>query len=543
MISEEIKKFFKGEVAIDQDTLEAYSRDASLFEIKPELVVFPRDREDLKKLVSFVATAKLKMPDISLTARSGGTDMTGGPINHSIIVDFKKHLNQIKEIGVGYATTEPGVFYRDFENETLKKGYLLPSYPASREICTVGGMVANNAGGEKSLIYGKTENYVEKLKMVLSDAKEYEFGPLVQQELEEKMKLDNFEGEIYRKVFNLIKKNYDLIIGAKPAVSKNSAGFNIWNIWDKKTFDLTKLFIGAQGTLGLITEIKFKLVKVKSKSAMIVIFLNDLKILGDLVKTVLISGPSSFESFDDHTLKLALKFFPDFMKVLGARNLFSLGFSFLPEFWLVATSGMPKLVMLVEFEGNNLDEIHQKLSELKDKLKDFNVKTRLAKSDGEIKKYWIIRRESFNLLRKRVQGKKTAPFIDDLVVKPEYLPQFLPKLYEILDRYDLLYTIAGHVGDGNLHIIPLMNLSNEKERGKIRLVADEVYDLVFKFKGSTTAEHNDGLIRGSYLEKMYGPAIYKIFLDIKRIFDPAGIFNPGKKIGVNFDEALSYIRK
>ena len=215
MITEEIKKIIQGDTADDESTLDAYSRDASLFQIKPDLVVFPRNTDDLKALVNFVRAKKAILPNISLTARSGGTDMTGVSINHSVIIDFQKYFNHVKEIGDGFATTEPGVFYRDFERETLKSGYLLPSYPASREICTVGGMVANNAGGEKSLIYGKTENYVENLKVILSDANEYEFKPLVRSELEEKIKLDNFEGIIYRKVFNLIEENYENVVKGK----------------------------------------------------------------------------------------------------------------------------------------------------------------------------------------------------------------------------------------------------------------------------------------------------------------------------------------
>ena len=172
MIAGEIKKIIKGEVLFDEETLRKYSQDASLFEVKPEAVVFPRNTEDLKKLVSFVVKNKKKNKALSLTPRAGGSDMSGGPLSESIVVDFK-HFSKVK-MGDGYAIAEPGVFYRDFEKETLKKKLILPTYPASRELCALGGMIANNAAGEKTLKYGKTIDYVEELKVVLCDGEEHE---------------------------------------------------------------------------------------------------------------------------------------------------------------------------------------------------------------------------------------------------------------------------------------------------------------------------------------------------------------------------------
>ena len=181
----QIKSFFKGDVLKNEETLKKYSRDASFFEVKPQLVVFPKDIDDLKNLVLFAT--ENKSSNISLTARSGGTDMTGGPLNNSIIIDFTKYFNHIKEVKNGYATVEPGVFYRDFEKETLKQDLLLPSYPASRGICAIGGMVANNSGGEKTLSYGKTEKYVKELKVILRDGNEYILKPLTKEELDQKI--------------------------------------------------------------------------------------------------------------------------------------------------------------------------------------------------------------------------------------------------------------------------------------------------------------------------------------------------------------------
>ncbi len=540
---DELRKIVRGEILEDESTRKRYSRDASLFEVKPKAVIFPKDADDLKILVAYVSKEKKNDPELSLTPWSAGTDMTGGPLNESLILDFTKHFNHLKKVGDGYAVSEPGVFYRDFEKVTLEKGWLLPSYPASREICAIGGMVNNNSGGEKSLIYGKTQNYVEEIKVVLRDGQEHTFKKISKAELNQKRRQEDFEGEIYRQVHDLLDKNQDLIKQSRPRVSKNSSGYNIWDVWDGEHFDLTKLFVGAQGTLGIMTEAKLRLIRQKTSSGMLVIFLKDLLKLDQIVNVVMPLKPSSFEAFDDHTLKLALKFFRGFLKLLGAGNAINLAWQFLPEFFMLLTTGLPKLVVLVEFEGDSADEVNQKVIGLKKTLDKMKIKSRLATTPKEAKKYWAIRRESFNLLRHKIKGKQTAPFVDDLVVRPDQLDEFLPKLYEILDRYNLLYTIAGHVGDGNIHIIPLMVLSNEKERQKIPAVMDEVYKLTLSFGGSITAEHNDGLIRSPYLSMMHGEEVYKIFEGIKNIFDPDRIFNPGKKVGSSLEYALKHIRR
>ena len=189
-----------------------------------------------------------------------------------------------------------------------------------------------------------------------------------------------------------------------------------------------------------------------------------------------------------------------------------------------------------------MDKIKKYQKDVSDK---FEIKTRITTSEKDAQKYWLIRRESFNLLRKHVKGKKTAPFIDDLIVRPEYLPEFLPKLNAILDQYKnyMTYTIAGHPGDGNFHIIPLMDLSDSKSKQIIPELSEKVYDLVLDYHGSITAEHNDGLIRTPYLEKMYGPEVYKLFEKTKQIFDPKNIFNPHKKVGGNMEYAMQHIKK
>ncbi len=539
---------FSGEMDNAPDTLDLYSHDASMFELRPKLVVKPQDTKDVEKLVKLVAAQKKSDPELSLTARSAGTDMSGGAINESIIVDFQKHFTKIEKVTSDSAQVQPGVFYRDFEPETLKQGALMPTYPASRDLASVGGMVNNNAGGEKSLEFGKTENFVTELQFVFADGKARTVKPLNKAELKAKMAQKDFEGEVYSKLYKLIEAHYDEIKKAKPNVTKNSTGYYLWDVWDRQTgiFDLTKLIVGAQGTLGFVIDIHFKLVPHRPHSGLLVLFMKDIDDLGEVIPKVLEAKPATFESFDDATLWLGFKFMPSFHKMIGWNGVLKLFVSLIPtglHFW----RGIPKLVLMVEFNGETEDEVREKVKALHRELKQHRARYEINgfeedPTEGKSEKFWIMRRYSFQLLRSKVKDKHTAPFIDDFVVPPPHLTEFLPQLRAIIKKYDLFATIAGHMGDGNFHVIPLMKLEDPKDRKKILPAMKAVNNLVLKYHGSLSGEHNDGLVRGPWLEMMYGKDVLKIFQEAKAIMDPQAIFNPHKKATADWEYSFGHIR-
>lgn len=551
-MKEEILKFFKGDVEDSAETLEKYSRDASVFLVRPKLVLYPKDKEDVKNLVRWAGEWKdlNEHPGnpgahVSITARCAGTDMGGGAIGESIILDFTRYMNRLiggplplrskKEWTI---TVEPGMFYRDFEKITLAKGLILPCFTASKSINAIGGMFGNNSAGERTLKYGQTEKYVLSSRVVFADGNEYEVKPLNRDELNKKMAQGDFEGNLYKQIFELIRAHEDEIKHGKPNVHKNSAGYYLWNVIEGDynsadfRFDLNKLLVGSQGTLGIATEITLKLLPEEKHRKLAVIFTNDLEPLGRLIDEILTENPETLETYDDKTMRLAVKFFPDFLRNKGFLGMIRFMWSFLPEVLMMFAYGFPKLIILAEFAGENEAELQKKCESLAAKLKNFKVQMHITRSELEAGKYWDIRRESFALLRKHIHGRRTAPFIDDIIVRPEFLPKFLPELNNILREYRdrVIYTLAGHAGDGNFHIIPLMDFKRPDTAQTILELGQKVFELVLRFHGSLAAEHNDGLIRTPYLRLMYGEGLAALFRKTKEIFDPKNIFNPGKKV-------------
>lgn len=536
-LKQDLQKFFTGDVLDDSETLTKYSKDSSIFEVKPVTVVYPKNVEDIKSLVKFVTQSK---DNLSITVRSAGTDMTGAAIGEGIILDVSKYLNKLTNLTDSQALVEPGMLYRDFEAETLKRNLLLPTYPASREICTVGGMVANNAGGELELTYGPINKYVKKLTVILADGNEYTFQAFTKIELSKKLAQKDYEGKIYSNVYNLIEENRKIIEDARPKTSKNSTGFDLWDVWDGKIFDLTKLIIGSQGTLGIITEIEFSLIKPKKSHVLLVIPLSNLTQLDQIVKKVLEYKPEAFECYDDQTLKLAVDHAWDISKNFKNSSRVAAFLSLLSD----KMKSLPKLVLLANFASDSKEEAQEQAVAANNALKSFNLNAEIKSSEKQQEKYWLIRHKSFGLLMKYSQGKKASSFIDDIIVKPEFLPQFLPKLNALIEPYKdkMVYTLAGHIGDGNFHIIPLMDLTREDIRAIIPELMEKVFKLVFECQGSMSAEHNDGLIRGPYLPEMYGRDVYQLFKKVKEIFDPQNIFNPHKKTDATFEYSLKHLQ-
>ncbi|MCC6404908.1 MAG: FAD-binding oxidoreductase [Candidatus Yanofskybacteria bacterium] len=545
-LADDLRGLRCGDVDDTDATRAAFSHDASIFEVRPQVVVAPTSVEDIGALVRYATEHR----GVSLVARGAGTDMSGGAVGESVILDMTRHLNRLLDVNRdeavrghdGSAIVQPGMYYRDFERATLARGLQYPVYPASRDLCTLGGMVANNSAGERTLRYGQAVDWVRQCRAVLADGNEYIFEPLDFGGVQYKMSRVGFEGDLYRAMWKLVTEHREFLERYHPRVSKNASGYNLWRVWDGTTFDLTKLMVGSQGTLGVVTQATLGLIRPPQYRRMVIAFLRDLPYLATVVEDLLAFEPESLESFDDKTLSFTVRFLPDFVRIMGASNIVSLGLQFLPEAWMTLTGGLPKLVLMAEFAGDVESEVAKRAEAALAALKSRNLKARMTSGPEESHKYWTIRRQAFNVIRHHTTGKRTVPFIDDIVVPVELVSEFLGKLYPLLEPYRLTLTIQGHAGNGNFHIIPLMDLAAPRTKEVIEELSEKVYDLVLEYHGSITAEHNDGLIRGPWVRKQFGPKMYDLFRQVKQLFDPKGIFNPGKKIDVDRAWALAHIR-
>ncbi len=543
MLLRALKKQLEGELFVDAATRHRVSHDASIYQLVPDVVVAPKHTADIENLVRFVSTHKSTYPKLSITPRSAGTDMSGGAIGNSILLEMTPHFSQIHSLKKNILHTQPGVFVRDIDPMLNAKNLQLGSAPASRALCTIGGIVGNNSGGEQSLRYGNADQSVRELEVVLADGKAYTIKPLTKRQLDRKIAENTYESELYRRVFELIENNYDLIKNARPRVNKNSMGYNLWSVWDRDTgiFDMTQLFTGSQGTLGVITDIKIEAVPKAAHSGLLLAYLPSLKYLGEVITTVMEHNPATFEGFDDITFNLGIRYFKTFRKQLGTREYLRQQAHLLKS--VAKFKGhLPNLLLMIEFDGDTQSQVIEKISRLHDDLKKFKIRMDIESDEASSAPFWSIRRAALALLRNQVKGRYASPFIDDMAVRPQHLPQFIPELRKIIRKYKLPATIQGHFGDGNFHIIPLMDITGSKDQAKLEPIMRELIPIILKYEGTMAGEHNDGMVRGAWLPALFGQDMYALFRQTKEIFDPQYIFNPHKKTDASWEFSMSHLR-
>ena len=519
---------WRGQTKADDATRATYSRDASIFEVDPAVIAYPANLDELKELVNWARAQREAAVAVSLTPRGAGTGMTGGSLNEDVIVDLRPHFRTVGQLSSeGLIEVEAGAMFHEIAAVAEDRGLMFAPYPSSWQICTIGGMLGNNASGEKSLRFGATADNVDSVQVALADGQAYWFGPLTPDQLATKCQQTNFEGYVYQTIRGLIEANSDLLDRNRPRVRKNAAGYDLWRVWDhsQRHFNLAPLFVGSQGTLGVITAAKLHLVTKPHYQQLLVIGVDNLSQLSGVVTTILHHNPECVELYDHQTYQLAQKEMPEQAQ---------------------ATAGVANhhLVVLAQFA-----EVNQLRTEAIAKL----VGSELAKQGLDVKfvtdpheaaAHWQIRRASFKLLKDHGGDRfRACPFLEDTIVSPNHLGPFFESLEAILSDYNLTYSYHGHIGEGNLRLIPLIDLSHPEAVHLITELARRVYDLVIAFDGSISVDHNDGLAKSPYLTTLYGGAMVDLFRQVKQTLDPNGIFNPHKKTTADLDYSLAHISR
>ena len=500
-----------GEVRFDHISRALYSTDASVYQIEPVGVVVPRTREDVVRTVQLATEYRT-----SITARGGGTSQAGQAIGAGLVLDTSKYLNRIFEVNVEerWARVEPGVVLDDLNAHLKAFGLRFAPDLSSSSRATIGGMMANNSSGARSIVYGKTIDHVIEQHVVLSDGRVAHLRPVSASEREALSQGDSIEARAYRAVPRIATTYATEIERRFPRVLRRVGGYNLDAFVDSaRSVDLSRIMIGSEGTLGIVVEARIGLVPLPAARALLAVeFEHVLDALG-AAPVILQHGPSAVEVMDGfilgHTRASA---------ALDAirRSVFS------------DNGGA---LLCIEFAGERGDELQDRLETLeRDLARQFRCHTTPALDAASQQRIWSLREAALGLSTAMTGDAKSISFVEDTAVPPERLRDYIERFQGIIAAHGTRAGIYAHASVGCLHVRPVINLKTGDGVAQFEGIAHAVAELVLEFGGALSGEHGDGIVRGPFTEKMFGPVLYDAFREVKRTFDPDGIFNPGKII-------------
>ena len=507
-IAAELKKRIEGDVRFDRYSRLLYSTDASIYQIEPVGVVVPRHKGDVQAVIELAN--KL---DVSVLPRGGGTSLAGQAVGHSIVLDFSKYMRNVLEVNQEelWCRVQPGLVQDELNAHVRAMGLQFGPDTSTSNRATIGGMIGNNSSGAHSLTYGKTLDHVIELTVLLADGSEVVLKDLLPQEVEKRSRADTIEGRACREVFRLAQQHKNEILARYPKIMRRVSGYNLDEFVKAQPFNLSRVIVGSEGTLATVVEAKMRLVSKPKWTAMDVIhFSDDIEAL-ECAQLILQTHPYAMESTDKMVLNLARG------NIEQSRKL---GF----------VQGTPDSLLMVEYAGATEAEVRDQVDKLEAlrKREKIGYAATLAFKPEEVKAIWGVRKAGLGLLLGIKGDKKPIAFVEDTAVAPEKLPQFIRRFREVVARHDTVAGYYGHCSVGCMHIRPLINLKEQSEMHKMVSIANAISDLVLEFNGAMSGEHGDGLARSHFNAKLFGPAIYDAFRQIKRAFDAKNLMNPGK---------------
>jgi FAD/FMN-containing dehydrogenase/Fe-S oxidoreductase len=506
----ELEQQITGEVRFDRVSRALYSTDASVYQIEPLGVVVPRNREDIVRAVQIAGRH-----GVSMTARGGGTSQAGQAIGAGIQLDTSKYLNRVLEVNPAerWAWIEPGVVLDELNAQLKAHGLRFAPDISTASRATVGGMIANNSSGARSVMYGKTIDHVLEMHVVLSDGSVAHFRPLNASALAAACAGTTLEASCYRAVRELATTQRGEIERRFPKVLRRVGGYNLDEFVDSsQPFNLAKVIVGSEGTLGLVVAAKVKLVPLPAAKAVLTIEFDELLDALAATPLVLRHQPSAVEVMD--------RFILDHAKESPALD--ALRRSIL--------LGDPGALLCVELYADRPEDLPPRLYALEAELaaSGYPCHWKRATALADQQRIWSFREASLGLSMAMRGDDKSLSFVEDTAVAPEKLRDYIDRFLRIIRDHDTMAGVYAHASVGCLHVRPVVNLKTAEGVKKFESIANAIADLVLEFGGALSGEHGDGLVRGAFTEKMFGPVLYDTFRAVKRAFDPAGLFNPGK---------------
>lgn len=522
-IEQDLSKLVTGEVKFDPFSRVLYSTDASIYQMEPIGVVIPKSTDDVQATVQYCSDNNIPM-----LPRAGGTSLAGQTVNHAVVIDFSKYLDSIIEINQEeqWAKVQPGIILDQFNKQLAPYDLHYAPDPTTSSRACVGGGIGNNTCGSHSVIYGKTLDHIQELDVILSDASQAHFREIQGAELESKLNGSTFESEIYRGVLSISQNQVAEIEKRYPKILRRVSGYNLDNFMLDGPVNMSNIVVGSEGTLCVVTEAKVNLVPNPTVTGLSVLHFRDIVEASYATTSILEYNPSTIEVMD---------------KMLLDRCRESLGFAQN----MSAIQGEPGAILLIEFYGESVAEVESKMEKLKDDMarKRFGYACVNISDKAGQNNVWNIRKAGLGLLMSIHGDAKPIPFVEDTAVDPSVLGDFVTRFDEIVKSHGTEAGYYGHASVGCLHIRPLISLKDDEGISKMFSIADEISDLVNEFGGSLSGEHGDGIVRGVFTEKMFGPEITQAFRDLKTTFDPNKILNPNKIIDCPpMEENLRYGR-
>ncbi len=517
----DLSRHFTGELRFDRYSRIFYSTDASSYQIEPLGVGFPRSADDVQAAVE--ACARHNVP---LLARGAGSGLAGQAIGRGFILDFSKHLNRILEINRDehWALVEPGVVCDALTNTAKSHGLMVGSEPASSNRATLGGMVANNSTGAHSVLYGMTADHLLAAEAILADGSTVSLSET------------SSPPQLLSAVGAVVARNAAAICERYPKTWRRASGYSLNYLlpytatrpagWGDAPYpassagNLAKLLVGSEGTLAVLTQIKFNLVPTPKHTALCILHFDSIEQAADATPAILQSRPSAIELIDQMMIDLTREV-PAYARLLT---------------WV---QGRPAAVLIVEFYGDTEAEAAAKVQALEQRrLAPASVRAITADEQARV---WGVRKVGLGLLMSVRGDAKPLAFMEDVAVPVDLLAEYVREVQRIFADEGVTSGYYAHASAGCLHIRPLISLKAQSEIDRMKRIAEAVFSVVQRLGGSMSGEHGDGLSRSVWNERLYGPELYQAFRDIKAIFDPKGILNPGKVIAAQgLDENLRY---
>jgi len=505
----ELEEQISGEVRFDAVSRALYSTDASVYQIHPLGVVIVKSREDILRAVHLA-----RAHGVSITARGGGTSQAGQAIGSGLQLDTSKYYNRILELNVAerWAIVEPGIVLDELNAQLKPHGLRFAPDISTASRATIGGMISNNSCGARSVMYGKTIDHVLELDVILSDGSQVHLRPLDRAELDAACQGDTLEARCYREVRRIACECAGEIEKRYPKVVRRVGGYNLDEfVSDAKPFNLAKIIVGSEGTLAMITAAKVNLVPLPKEKAVLAIEFEQLLDALAATPVILRHKPSAIEIMDAFILNHAREN-PAMDRMRRA----------------ILQTDDPGALLNVELYADRAEDLPPRLEAIERDLKPYKCVYRRLMPLADQARVWSFREMSLGLSMAMKGDEKSLSFVEDTAVKPEVLREYIDEFLAMIRRNGSSSGVYAHASVGCLHVRPVVNMKTEEGVARFVAIATQSADLVLKYGGALSGEHGDGLVRGFFMEKMFGTPLYQAFRTVKHTFDPNGLFNPGK---------------